>query len=118
MDSLTALGFDLSDLGGGSFAVAGVPGDVADMAPVALLRNIITDAAERGSFDAPTNSFHDALALSLARNTAIDYGQVLTNDDMERLVNALFACTNDNYTPDGMPILAILPDSDISSLLS
>lgn len=118
MDSLANLGFDLSDLGGGSFAVAGVPADVADVAPLALLRNIITDAAEQGSFDAPATSFHDTLALSMARHTATDYGQVLTNDDMERLVNNLFACTNVNYTPDGLPILAILPESDMHKLLS
>ena len=118
MDSLTRLGFDLSDLGGGSFAVAGVPGDVADMAPQPLLNSIVADAASADSADASAEKLHDTLALSMARHTAIDYGQVLTNDDMERLVNALFACSNVNYTPDGRPILAILPESDLSALLS
>ena len=44
---------------------------------------------------------NEALALSLARNAALPYGQVLGNDEMENLVNALFACPNVNYTPNG-----------------
>ena len=96
----------------------GVPGDVADMAPQPLLNSIVADAASADSADASAEKLHDTLALSMARHTAIDYGQVLTNDDMERLVNALFACSNVNYTPDGRPILAILPESDLSALLS
>ena len=57
------------------------------------------------------------LALSMARHVAIPQGQVLSNDEMENLVNELFACTNVNYTPDGKTILAILPQQDIEKLL-
>lgn len=39
------------------------------------------------------------LALSLSRQAAIPYGQVLSNIEMENLVNGLFACENVNYTP-------------------
>ena len=60
---------------------------------------------------------HSNLALSLARNAAIPVGQVLDNEEMERLVNELFACSNVNYTPDGRTVLCILPQSDIDKLL-
>jgi DNA mismatch repair protein MutL len=53
----------------------------------------------------------------LARHAAISTGQVLNNDEMERLVNELFACSNVNYTPDGRAILSILPQHDIEQLL-
>jgi DNA mismatch repair protein MutL len=53
----------------------------------------------------------------MARQAAIPYGQVLTNDDMERVVNELFACSNVNYTPDGHTIIAILPQQDIEKLM-
>lgn len=55
------------------------------------------------------------LSLTLARSAAIPYGQVLSNDEMENLVNRLFACENVNYTPDGKPILTILAQQDIDS---
>jgi DNA mismatch repair protein MutL len=79
--------------------------------PLSLLRNIVADGAERGSYN--EGELHASLALSMARNTAIVYGQVLTNEEMERVVNELFACSNANYTPDGRPILSILPQQDI-----
>ena len=116
LPDLLTIGFDISDLGGGAFAVNGIPADIEDYDPLALVRNIVTDAAEKGS-SVSADELHAVLALSMARNTAIDYGQVLSNDEMERLVNELFACTNANYTPDGHAVLAILPQSDIDQLL-
>ena len=112
LPDLQMIGFDISNLGGGSFAVNGIPTSVEGYDPLAILRNIATDAAEKGS-SATADELHSMLALSMARHTAIDYGQVLNNDEMERLVNELFACSNANYTPDGRPILTILPQTDI-----
>ena len=117
LPDLLVMGFDISDLGGGSFAVSGLPADITGQAPVSLVRNIITDVAERGAGQA-SDTVNTALALSMARNTAIDYGQVLSNDEMELLVNELFACSNANYTPDGHTILSILPQADLDRLLS
>ena len=37
---------------------------------------------------------------------------------MEQLVNELFACSNVNYTPNGKPILSILPQTDIERLFA
>ena len=115
LPDLLAMGFDISDLGGGSYAVGGVPTGIDAVDPLSLLRNIVTDSAERGAGD--DEALHSSLALSMARNTAIAYGQVLSNEEMEQLVNELFACSNANYTPDGRPILSILPQHDIEQLL-
>ena len=53
----------------------------------------------------------------MARAAAIPYGQILSDEEMENLINALFACSNVNYTPDGKAILCILPQTDIEHLL-
>jgi len=37
---------------------------------------------------------------------------------MEGIVNALFACSNVNYTPDGKAIISILKQRDIDALFS
>ena len=108
------MGFELSDLGGGSYAVNAIPSDV-EGDPVFLLRSIMTDVAE--GTKAPLTSHRERIALSLARVTAIPYGQLLSNDEMDSLTNQLFACSNVNYTPDGRAILCILPQSDIEHLL-
>ena len=114
LPQLTKMGFDFSDLGGGSFAVNAIPGGV-DGDPVALVRSIVADAAEKEG--TTSSSQHEKLALTLARATAVPYGQLLTNEEMESLTNQLFACANVNYTPDGRAILAILPQTDIEHLL-
>ncbi len=115
LPELTALGFDLSDLGGGNYAINGVPAGSENIDPVALVRQILADSAEQGR--TVGRELHERLALSLARHTAIDYGQVLSNDEMEHIVNELFACKNVNYTPDGKAILCILPQPDIEQML-
>ena len=117
LPDLQAMGFDISDLGGGSYAVNGIPAGIGSYDPLTLLRNIVADVSEKGSA-ATADEMHAVLALSMARHTAIAYGQVLSADEMERLVNELFACANPNYTPDGHPVLAILPQADIDGLFN
>ncbi|MBO4810519.1 MAG: DNA mismatch repair endonuclease MutL [Prevotella sp.] len=116
LPQLALIGFDVSPLGGGSYAVNGVPAGIEGVDALSLLRNVVSDAAEQGRNES-VDEMRASLALSLARNTAIAYGQVLSNDEMERVVNELFACSNPNYTPDGKLILCILPQSDIEQLL-
>ena len=56
------------------------------------------------------------IALSLARSAAIVPGQVLSNDEMEALVDDLFVCANPNQTPDGKVIVAILEQKELELL--
>ena len=111
---LSALGFDLADLGGNTWAVNGIPTGIEGLDPVALLRSMLADAVEKGSVSA--GEIHATVALSLARSAAVPYGQVLNNEEMENLLNQLFSCTNVNYTPDGKTILYILPQQDIERM--
>ena len=115
MPTLSEMGFDVSDLGGNTFAVNGVPSDIEGVDPVQLLRRMVSDTIEKGR--EAVDEMNSAIALSLARSAAIPYGQVLSNEEMECLVNELFACSNVNYTPDGKSVLAILPQADIEHLL-
>ncbi|MBQ8656132.1 MAG: DNA mismatch repair endonuclease MutL [Prevotella sp.] len=115
LPELTAVGFDLSDLGQFSYAVNGVPAGIEGLSPVQLLRDIVSDARET-PVDA-ADELSRSLAQSMARHAAIPYGQILSNDEMESVVNELFACSNVNYTADGKPIIAILPQRDIERLL-
>ncbi len=112
---LFGLGFDLSDLGGNTYAINGIPAGIEGIDPVMLLQRMVSDALEKGR--GVTDEINSTVALSLARSAAIPYGQILNNEEMENLINELFACSNANYTPDGKAILCILPQSDIEHLL-
>ena len=115
MDEMEQIGFQLADLGQGSYAVNAIPAGLEGVNAVVLIQDIVSTAAEQTS--SVSNEIHHSLALSLARSAAIPYGQVLGNEEMEDLVNQLFACENVNYTPDGKPTLAILAQNEIERLL-
>ena len=116
LPQLAAMGFELSDLGGAAYSVTAIPAD-ADSDPLTLVRTVLADIADATVSTALTTQ-RERVALSLARATAVPYGQVLSNDEMDSLTNQLFACGNVNYTPDGNPILAILPQQDIDRLFT
>jgi DNA mismatch repair protein MutL len=111
LPDLINIGFDVSNLGGHSYAINGVPAGIEGIDPVNLLQRMVFDAMEQGRD--VQEEISSSIALSLARSAAIPYGQVLSNEEMENLMNELFACSNVNYTPDGKTILYILPQSDI-----
>ncbi len=115
MPEMEHLGFDLSDLGGGSYAVNGIPSGIEGVKIDTLIKDMVTSAMESGSLN--TDGINHSLALSLARSAAIPPGQVLSNDEMESIVNELFTTSNVNYTPDGKSILCILKQQEIEQML-
>lgn len=114
LDDLSAVGFDLSPLGGGSYAINGIPSGIEGLNAVDLLRNMVHTAMEKGND--VKEEVQQILALTLARAAAIVYGQVLNNEEMSNLVDSLFACPSPNYTPDGKTILATIREEEIEKL--
>ena len=114
LPALTSVGFELTPLGPTSYAVNGVPAGIDGLDPIRLLQSILSASAPVSH---ETKSLNEEVALGLARHAAVPYGQQLTNEEMDIVVNSLFACENVNYTPDGQPILCILPQQDIEQLL-
>lgn len=115
LPQVKAFGFELEDLGRGSYAVNAVPAGFDGLNPVSLIRDMVEAAKESGV--SAIDEINKSLALSMARAAAIPVGQVLGNDEMEGLVNNLFGCSNVNYTPDGKNVLCILQQREIEQLL-
>ena len=115
LPELSELGFSLTDLGGGSFSVDGIPAGIEGLDATTMLPHLLEIAKENTG--RPKDEVDTALALALAKASAIPQGQVLGNDEMESLVNRLFTCSNVNLTPDGSPILCILPQEEIDRLM-
>ena len=114
MDDISSLGFDLSNLGGGSYSVNGIPEGLEGIDISALLHDMIVSAKEK------TNDIRkdaqEALALTMAENAAIVYGQVLSVVEMERLLQDLFATKAPARTPDGKLIYTIIEDKTLNDL--
>lgn len=115
LPEMSKMGFELDNLGGGSYAVNAIPTGLDGVNPLHLVQDMVFSAKEKGV--KALDEVHQSLALTLARNAAIPQGQVLSNEEMESLVNDLFACSNVNYTPDGKNVLCILKQQEIEHLL-
>ena len=115
LPELATLGFELSDLGQNSFGINGVPAGIEGLNPVRLLTDMVSRVVETGNTG--VDQVKHSLALSLARQSAIPEGQLLDNQEMESVINGLFACSNVNHTPDGKKILYILPQRDLEKML-
>ena len=115
MPTLETMGFDVADLGGGSFAVNAIPSEMDGVGGERLLREFVEHAMDETEGGAAAQN--ERLALTMARAAAIPYGQVLTNEEMDMVVNRLFTCRDVNHTPDGKMVQCILKQQEIEQML-
>ncbi len=116
LEELRHLGFEITDLGGGSYSIAGLPAGLGAMDPVKLVTDLVSEAAEQEG--AATERIHDTLALGLAKAAATPYGELLSTDEMNKLVAQLLQCTAQRYTPDGKLIISSLDETELSRRFS
>ena len=111
IDELLSLGFDISSLGGGTYAINGVPSGIEGLSPVNLIVEIVAGVAEQTI--GVTEALHAHLAGAMAKKVAIVIGQVLTDDEMKKLVDDLFKTSMPSRTHDGRTIIYIMQDGEI-----
>lgn len=111
---LQFVGFELSNLGGGSYSILGVPAGADDVDPVMLLRNLVISSLEKNG-DVKIDA-RESIVLSLAYSAAIPYGQVLQDKEIEQLIGDLFATASPMITPDGKTVATIIEQNAIDRL--
>lgn len=114
MPELQNIGFELTPNEEGDYKITAVPSGLDGLDYVALVQDLVASAREKTT--SAIDDINHSIALELARNAAVTYGQVLTNAEMENIVNSLFACSNFSYTPDGKKILTLLRQTDLEQL--
>lgn len=115
LPEMEKIGLELTDLGAGNYVINAIPATLEGVNATTLVKDMIVSAMEQENNS--TDQLFNSMALSMARNAAIPYGQILGNDEMEHLINNLFTCSNVNYTPDGKKILAIMKQEEMKRLL-
>ncbi|MDR1644824.1 MAG: DNA mismatch repair endonuclease MutL [Tannerellaceae bacterium] len=111
LEDLHDAGFDMEHLGNNAYAIRGIPAGSEKLNPVMLVKNAVNQAIETGC-RAP-DEVSEAIALSLAKATAIASGQKLSVDEMNALIASLFSSVSSAYTPEGKRILSILSDDEL-----
>lgn len=114
IEDLEAVGFDLSHLGNNSYAINGVPSEINNTDFVELIHNMIERSIDSGSD--VKEEIRESLALSMANAAAIHYGHKLSDEEMSKIVDQLFASPSHKYTPDGRTIISLLEDDIIEKM--
>ena len=109
---LVSLGFRFEVFGKNTLLVQGVPtGCGANVKE--LLEGLVEQFNKNQSeLELPLN---DNLAMSLAKRTAVKSGQKLAMEEIQSIVEGLFACSKPNFSPDGRPTFFTFETSKIES---
>ncbi len=111
LDDLLALGFDIREFGKNTFIINGTPGVLDVSSPEIIVEKLLEEYK-----NSPVDAHHKAkeqVAVSLAKASALDYGAELKKEEIEHLIDNLFACSTPNYSPEGKKVLTIIPLDDI-----
>lgn len=110
------LGFGVSDNGDSRWSITAAPAALQGVSPTEVLLTLLDDVAQTGSPDAC--ALRRPLALSMARNAAIEAGQSLSTAEMDRIVADLFRCAEPAMTPDGLTVMTLIGADEISARFS
>lgn len=112
---IIAAGFDILDLGDGSFAINALPAGTETLNATELLKDVL---AETDGKTGIKEEIDKHIALVLARHAAISVGSELGDKEMGGMIDELFATSSPKYTPDGKLVVAIIPQEKIEGLFS
>ena len=111
LDDLLSLGFDIREFGKDTFIISGTPGVLDGSSPEIIVEKLLEEYK-----NSPVNARSKAkeqIAISLAKASALDYGTELKQEEIDHLIDNLFACATPNFSPDGKKVLTIIPTDDI-----
>lgn len=110
---ISALGFRFEVFGKNTLLINGVPPNLAGAGEKALLEGLVEQfKINQSELALPIN---ENLARALAKKACIKSGQKLVKEEMQSLIEGLFACLTPNYSPDGKPTFFIFDDLKIES---
>jgi DNA mismatch repair protein MutL len=98
-EELKALGFIIEPMGKTTLIINGIPADI----PAGNERTVLEGMLEQYKFQQSTLklSGSESLARALARRSAMKRGTALSLQEMNALIDQLFACAMPGYAPDG-----------------
>lgn len=117
LEELNYLGFELDNLGGGSFAVNGRPASLDRSIDLnALIRQMIDVA--RDEVHGVSEALDKKLALKMAQAEAIPGGKSMSDEEMVQLVDSLLDVDEHQRTPDGKPVMVSLMPKQLEQLFN
>ena len=105
LDDIKSLGFEVREFGKNTLVIEGIPVDLgsSNINETQLFEHLIEGF--KNSQQELKLDKRDALAKSMARNSAIKSGTMLGQNEMNMLIEQLFACKTPNFSISGKPVI-------------
>ncbi len=114
LDDIKSLGFEVREFGKNTLVIEGIPVDLGstNINETQLFEHLIEGF--KNSQQELKLDKRDSLARSMARNSAIKAGTVLSQPEMNTLIEELFACKTPNFSISGKPTIQTIALTEIA----
>jgi DNA mismatch repair protein MutL len=114
LPKVQVLGFDINALGKNTFVINGVPAELDHANAQELIEDLLDSFKKQ---QAGGNESNEKIAMVLARKAAIKAGTKISYDEMNVLIDELFACATPHQATDGRPCIKTLSLEQIFKLI-
>ncbi len=108
---IQAMGFDIREFGKNVYVIHGVPADTINYDSAVLLEGLIENY-KQNLLELKSDK-RENLARSMARNMSIKSGNPLSQEEMNNLIDELFACKMPYSTANGKPTITTFSTDDL-----
>ena len=111
LNEIKNIGFDIEVFGKNTLAINGLPIGVEEANCEKIIDEFIEQIKNNANEISANNK--NALAMSLARSSSIKNGRKLSSEEMNTLVDQLFACETPYLSPNGKPIIIKINEEEL-----
>ncbi len=111
LNEIKNIGFDIEVFGKNTLAINGLPIGVEEANCEKIIEEFIEQIKNNANEISANNK--NALAMSLARSSSIKNGRKLSSEEMNTLVDQLFACETPYLSPNGKPIIIKINEEEL-----
>ena len=114
LEDIKSLGFEVREFGKNTLVIEGIPVDLgsSNINETQLFEHLIEGF--KNSQQELKLDKRDSLARSMARNSAIKAGTALSQQEMNTLIEELFACKTPNFSISGRPVIQTIALTEIA----
>jgi len=110
-DEIKNLGFDISEFGKNNIVIHGLPAEAMNDDAQQLLENLLENYKQ--NLQELKSNKKENIARAMAQSLAIKSGKNLTSEEMNQLIDELFACQMPYSNPAGKPTVSALSIDDL-----
>ena len=112
LPDLRALGFDIEPFGKQAYSINGVPALLTEESDIlGVLHAMLSCVSDKNR--RIHTELYESLAYEVAKSSARNKQKTMATEEMNHLIDSLFACQNPNVTPDGKVIVTIISDDEL-----